>query len=192
MDLLELKGFAEKKADNLIQAIESSQNQSLSRLINALGIRGVGEVMASDLAHYYADLDQLAEATQEELEAFEGIGPNISLAIVDWFSRGVNREIIRKLRTAGVWPRSSTNQDQIQASDKLSGQNFVITGTLTGWTRSEAKKFIQAHGGKVTSSLSRKTNYLVAGDNPGSKLGKAKELGVQLIDETELLGLAGE
>lgn len=192
MDLLELKGFAEKKADNLIQAIESSQNQSLSRLINALGISGVGEVMASDLAHYYADLDQLAEATQEELEAFEGIGPNISLAIVDWFSRGVNREIIRKLRTAGVWPRSSTNQDQIQASDKLSGQNFVITGTLTGWTRSEAKKFIQAHGGKVTSSLSRKTNYLVAGDNPGSKLGKAKELGVQLIDETELLGLASE
>jgi DNA ligase (NAD+) len=184
-DLLKLEGFAEKKADNLLAAIEASRRQPLARLITALGIRGVGEVMAADLARVYPDLEALSRATLDELQTIEGVGPNTAQAIVDWFARPANRQVIAKLRAAGVWPRAEAPAQPVGAQP-LAGLTFVITGTLPTMSREEAKEYIQAHGGKVTDSVSKKTSYLVAGEAAGSKLAKARELGVPILDETGL------
>jgi DNA ligase (NAD+) len=185
--LLALEGFAEKKADNLLAAIEASRAQPLARLINALGIRGVGEVMAADLARAFANLDALCAATLDDLQAIEGVGPNIAAAIVDWFARPANQTLLAKLRQAGVWPQSAgPAQAAPVGAQPLAGQTFVITGTLPTWSREEAKAFIEAHGGKVTDSVSKKTSYLVLGENPGSKLTKAQSLGVPILDENAL------
>jgi DNA ligase (NAD+) len=188
-DLLALEGFAEKKADNLLEAIETSKDQSLQRLIAALGIRGVGEVMAGDLARQYPDLDALAKADFESLQAIEGVGPNIAQAIVDWFERPANRALLEKLRSAGVWPERETSEG-MEAPQSLEGMTFVVTGTLDGFTRDEIKTYIEGRGGKVTGSVSKKTSYLVLGENPGSKLDKANALGVQVLNEAELRRLA--
>jgi DNA ligase (NAD+) len=187
-DLLKLEGFAEKKADNLLAAIEASKSRPLGRLINALGIRGVGEVIANDLARCYPDLDALARASVEGLESIEGIGPNIAYAIVDWFARPANQRVLQKLRAAGVWPRAEEVATAVE--QPLAGLTFVVTGTLSGFTRQQVKQFIQEHGGKVASSVSRKTDYVVVGENPGSKYNKALELGVKVIDEGTLRQLA--
>lgn len=189
-DLLKLEGFAEKKADNLLSAIQASKDRPLSRLINALGIRGVGEVMAADLARYYADLDQLSRATIDDLLKIEGIGPNIAQAIVDWFNRPANQVVLKKLRAAGVWPSSTPGQPGEAAELPFSGKTFVVTGTLQGFTREGVKDFIESRGGKVTDSVSKKTSYLVLGENPGSKLDKARSLGIEVIDEAALRRLA--
>jgi len=188
--LLDLEGFAEKKADNLLQSIEASKNQSLPRLVNALGIRGVGEVGAGDLARAFSDLDLLATASYEELQTVEGIGPNIAQAIVDWFCRPANQVILEKLRAAGVWPRMITARVEAEGSKPLDGLTFVVTGTLTNFTRESVKEFIETNGGKVTDAVSKKTSYLVLGENPGSKFEKARSLGVKVIDETALHRLA--
>lgn len=188
--LLELEGFADKKADNILHAIERAKQQPLHRLITALGIRGVGEVVAGVLSERYPDLDALSSTTREELEQIEGIGPQIAQAIVDWFNRPANRHVLEKLRAAGVWPKV-----EIQAEAKeglpLSGMTFVITGTLPGISREEAKEFIQRHGGKVASAVSQKTTYLLVGENPGSKLNKAQELGVKVLGWEGLQRLIG-
>lgn len=189
-DLLPLEGFAGKKAENLLAAIEASKARPLARLLNALGMRGVGEVMAAELAPRYPSLDALAEASQEALESIEGVGPNIAAAIVDWFSRPRNREVLRKLKTAGVWPMEQAAPAQVSALP-LEGLTFVITGTLPTMSRAEAKDFIQAHGGKVTGSVSKKTDYLLAGEDPGSKLQKAQALGIPVIDEARLREMSG-
>ncbi len=189
-DLLRLEGFAEKKAQNLLNAIQASKSRPLARLINALGIRGVGEVTAADLARHYPDLEALSKASLEELMQIEGIGPNTAQAIVDWFSRPGNQRVLEKLKAVGVWPRSETAAPAGLAP--LSGLTFVITGTLSGFSREEAKAFIEAHGGKVTDSVSRNTSYLVVGENPGSKLQKARQLGVPLLDEEGLKRLIRE
>lgn len=189
-DLLRLEGFAEKKAQNLLDAIQASKSRPLARLINALGIRGVGEVMAAELARHYPDLDALSKATVDELMQIEGIGPNIAQAIVDWFARPGNQRVLEKLKAAGVWPKAEKPTEAVQAP--LAGLTFVITGTLSGFTREEAKAFIEAHGGKVTDSVSRNTNYLVVGENPGSKLQKAQQLGIPILDETALRRLIEE
>lgn len=189
-DLLKLEGFAEKKADNLLSAIQASKDRPLSRLINALGIRGVGEVMAADLSRYYTDLDQLSRATIDDLLAIEGIGPNIAQAIVDWFTRPANQVVLNKLRAAGVWPRSVPGQPVETTELPFSGKTFVVTGTLQGFSREGVKDFIETRGGKVTDSVSKKTSYLVLGENPGSKLEKARSLGVEIIDEATLRRLA--
>jgi DNA ligase (NAD+) len=190
--LLALEGFADKKADNLLAAIASSRAQPLARLINALGIRGVGEVMAADLARVYPDLDALAAASLEDLQGIEGVGPNIAAAIVDWFARPANRALLAKLHQVGLWPLS-TNQAQAApaGAQPFTGQTFVITGTLPTWSRDDAKSFIESNGGKVTDSVSKKTSYLVLGENPGSKLAKAQSLSVPIIDEASLRKLAG-
>lgn len=188
--LLELEGFADKKADNLIRAIEQSKRQSLARLIAALGIHGVGEVMAAELARRFPDLDALAKANAGDLQEIEGVGPNTAEAIADWFSRPFNRAVLKKLKAAGVWPRGGTANVQSRASNALAGLTFVVTGTLPSMSRDEAKAFIEAHGGKVSDSVSKKTSYLVLGENPGSKLEKAKSLGVKIINENELKKLA--
>jgi len=184
-DLLTLEGFASKKAYNLIAAIAASHQQPLARLINALGIRGVGEVLASDLTAHYPDLEKLSHATPEELQQIEGVGPNIAEAIVYWFARPANQAVIKKLKAAGVWPEAEIKK-QVTGPAPLSGLTFVVTGTLTGFSRESVKEFIQSLGGKVTDNVSKKTSYVVAGEAPGSKLDKARQLGVAVIDEEGL------
>lgn len=185
-DLLPLEGFAQKKAENLLTAIESSKHRPLARLLASLGIRGVGEVMAAELSARYADLDALALAKIEDLEAIEGVGPNIAQAIVDWFSLPKNLALVAKFKSLGVWPVAEV-KDKDSGVQALDGKVFVVTGTLSQFTRSEIKEFIKQQGGKVTGSVSQKTDYLVAGENAGSKLEKANELGVTVISEADLL-----
>ena len=186
-DLLGLEGFAEKKAENLLDAIAVSRTQPLPRLINALGIRGVGEVMAVDLVRHYPDLDALGAATVAELMEIEGVGPNIAEAIVDWFAQEKNRQLLQKLRQNGVWPVAVS--PAVTRTQALAGLNFVITGTLPTYSREDMKDLIQQHGGKVTGSVSKNTSYLVVGESPGSKLDKARKLGVAVLDEAGLLAL---
>ncbi len=174
-----------KIADNLLAAIAESKKQPLARLVAALGIRGVGEVVARDLAQAFGSLDALAAASAEQLQTVEGIGPNIAAAIVDWFGREQNRKVLEKLKAAGVWPQSSTVHGP-SSTGALAGLTFVVTGTLAGFTREGVKEFIEAHGGKVSDSVSRNTDYLVLGEAPGSKLQKAQALGVKIIEEEEL------
>ncbi|MFZ5905386.1 MAG: NAD-dependent DNA ligase LigA [Chloroflexota bacterium] len=190
--LLELEGFADKKADNLLASIANSKNQSLARLITALGIHGVGEVMAGDLSRHFEDLDTLAKAKPDDLQQIEGVGPNTAEAIVDWFARPMNQKVLKKLKSVGMWPAGGQlSVVGSQASDKLTGLTFVITGTLPTLSRDDAKAFIESHGGKVTDSVSKKTSYLVLGESPGSKFDKAKSLGVKIIGEEELRKLVG-
>jgi DNA ligase (NAD+) len=189
-DLLRLEGFAEKKAENILNAIAESKNRPLNRVIIALGIRGVGEVTANDLAKKYRSLDELSKATFEELQMIEGIGPNTAQGIVDWFSRPVNQRVLQKLRERGVWPVAQEAPEAREIRRTLEGQTFVVTGTLSKFTRDEVKQFIEERGGKVSESVSKKTNFLVVGENPGSKLAKAQELGVPIINEDTLLKLA--
>lgn len=185
-DLLALEGFADKKAEKLIQSIDGSRSRDLSRLLAALGIRGVGEVVANDLAQIYQSLDNLAEAKTSDLEAIEGIGPNIADSVVEWFAKPGNRKVVKKLRRAGKW-ESSIPGDLVDQTAE--GMIFVLTGSLENMKRSEAKTLIEARGGKVTGSVSKKTSYLVTGASPGSKLDKARSLGVQVMDEAGLLRL---
>jgi DNA ligase (NAD+) len=187
--LLKLEGFAEKKADNLLDAIQASKSQSLNRLINALGIRGVGETTALDLTGQFNNLDSLGSASVETLEDIEGIGPNIAQAIVDWFARPVNQKVLRKLKNAGVWPSVDLTFQPLE-SQPFTGFTFVVTGTLNKFSRSEAKEYIQSLGGKVSGSVSSKTDYVVAGENAGSKLTKAQDIGIKVISEGELIQMA--
>jgi DNA ligase (NAD+) len=184
-DLLKLEGFAGKKADNLINSIDQSRNQTLGRLTIALGIRGVGEVMANDLANRFQDLDEMGKATAGQLQQFYGVGPNIAGAIVDWFANEANQKVLRKLCAAHVWPSRQANVGT-SLPQTLSGKILVVTGTLSGFSREQVKEFIQAHGGKVTDSVSRSTDYLVVGEDPGSKVDKARQLGVALLTEEQL------
>lgn len=190
--LMNLDGFAEKKADNLLLAIEDSRGRSLARLITALGIHGVGEVVAGDLAGYFLDLDMLSRAAVDDLQKVPGIGPNTAQAIVDWFARPANQDVLRKLRKAGVWPRVQLITAQPGATGPFAGLTFVVTGTLPTLSREGVKAYIQERGGKVTDSVSAKTSYLVAGEGPGSKLDKAQALGIPVLDEAGLRRLAGE
>jgi DNA ligase (NAD+) len=190
-DLLKLEGFANKKADNLIAAIEASRQQTFGRVIIALGIRGVGEVMANDLARHFMDLDELQKAQLHDLRRIAGIGPNIAESILDWFANAANQKVLKKLCAAVVWPkRQSVTENALPQT--LAGKTFVVTGTLIGFSREKVKEFIQSHGGKVTDSVSKSTDYLVVGEDSGSKVDKAKELGVKLLSEGQLTKLASE
>ena len=177
-----------KIADNLLESIETAKGRPLNRLITALGIRGVGEVMAGDLARTYPDLDALSKARLDDLLEMEGVGPNIAQGVVDWFARPANQKVLKKLKTAGVWPTGGAKLAARTGS--FSGLTFVVTGTLEGFSREGVKDFIEQQGGKVTDSVSKKTSYLVLGAEPGSKAEKAKTLGVKIIGEAELRKLA--
>ena len=184
--LLTLEGFGDKKADNLLSAIKQSKSQPLERLITALGIHGVGEIAARDLAQHYRDLDKLAQASLEDIQTLPGFGPNIAQSIIDWFAQPHNQALLNKLKAAQVWPivPEASNQTENLA---LSGLSFVITGTLPTLTRNEAEEMILKHGGKVTSSVSKKTSYLLLGSEPGSKYDKAKTLQVPILNEEDFL-----
>ncbi len=188
-DLLKLEGFAEKKAENVLQAIANSKSQSLARLIVGLGIRGVGEVVALDLAKRFKSLDALMAAPLEELQEIEGIGPNTAQAIVDWFRQPRNRELLEKFRAAGVYPIEREKKTE-ETKQTFAGMTFVVTGTLQHFTREEVKNYIEQRGGKVTDSVSKKTHYVLVGENPGSKLEKARSLNVPVIDEAKFLEMA--
>jgi len=184
--LLTLEGFGDKKADNLRSAIEKSKSQPLERLITALGIHGVGEIAARDLAQHYRDLDKLAQASLEDIQILPGFGPNIAQSIIDWFAQPHNQALLKKLKAAQVWPIVVDAPAQT-GNLALSGLSFVITGTLPSLTRTEAEDLILKHGGKVSGSVSKNTSYLLLGSEPGSKYDKAKALQVPILSEEELL-----
>jgi len=181
-----------KIAENLLAAIAESKSQPLSRLITALGMRGVGEISARDLAAHFSSIDLLAKASVDELQAVDGVGPNIAAAIVDWFQRERNLVVLEKLKAGGVWPVHAQVSQGLGQTGPLGGMTFVVTGTLPGLSRDGVKEYIESHGGKVIDSVSKKTSYLVLGENPGSKHDKALALGIPVINELELRQLCGE
>jgi DNA ligase (NAD+) len=188
--ILPLEGFAEKKVSNLMAAIDASKERSPARLLTALGIQGVGVTVAQLLMDHFGSLDTLAAAPQEELERIPGIGPKLAASVVDWFSHEPNRQVVEKLKAAGV--RTKAEKVEIAGGQPLEGLTFVITGTLPTMSREQAKAFVQSHGGRVTGSVSGKTDYLVAGERAGSKLSKAEKLDVPVLDEDALKRMVGE
>jgi DNA ligase (NAD+) len=187
-DLLRLEGFAEKKAKNIISAIHDSKNRSLANLITALGIHGIGEVAAEELASRFRDLEELSKVKPADVEKIEGFGPSTAEAVAQWFSLKENIDVIEKLRAYGVWPISKVNKTFQKKT--LEGLSFVVTGTLTDFTREGLKGYIKKFGGKVSGSISSKTDYLVLGEDPGSKLEKARSIGVKVIGENEIIKMA--
>ncbi len=189
--LLALEGYGEKKVANLMAAIAASKSRPPARLLTALGIKGVGEVVAEDLMAHFGSLAALAAASVDELQTIPGIGPVLAQSIADWFSQAPNRHVVEKLVAAGVTMAQAKAEAEAEAEVEvevkvLAGLTFVITGTLPSMSRDDAKAFIKAHGGKVTDSVSKNTSYLVAGEAAGSKLDKATQLGVPVIDEAAL------
>jgi len=166
-----------------LEAIENSKQKPLSKVITALGIKGVGEVMASELARRFSNLDELSKATVEQLLTIEGIGPNIATQIVEWFEEERNQQILRKLKEVGVWPQIETDNISQSVNSPLSGKVFVVTGTLSHYSRNDIKELIENLGGKISSSVSKNTDFVLVGENPGSKSDKAQELGVNILDE---------
>jgi len=182
----ELDRMGPKSAANLISAIDASRERTLSRFLNALGIRHVGETAARALARAFGSIDRLAAASQDDLTALDGIGPEMATSIVAFFADRANQAMLAELAHAGVRPTA----DSTPAGGILAGKSFVLTGTLS-IPRNRAKDLIQSAGGTVVSSLSRKTDYLVVGEDPGSKLKKAKELKVTVVDEDALWTMLG-
>jgi DNA ligase (NAD+) len=189
--LAALERMGEKSAANLHAAIARSRNTTLTRLIYALGIRNVGESTARDLAQHFGSLDPLLAADAAALEEVPDVGPVVAESIVQFFAEPHNREVIAALRARGLkWPDAGPKRRAVEGAG--TGKTFVITGTLEGMSRDEARDYIQKHGGKVSSSVSKKTSYVVAGSDPGSKYEKALELGIDILDEGALRRLLGE
>jgi DNA ligase (NAD+) len=182
--LLSLEGYAEKGTDALLSAIETSRSQPLSRLLSALGIRHVGSIAAQLLARHFGTLDAVASASVDEIASVRGVGPIIAEGVVKYFKDDGAKRLIRKLRDARV---NFTEPRQVVAGGALEGKTVVITGTLPTLTRPKATEAVEKAGGRVTSSVSKATSFLVAGEEAGSKLEKARTLGVEVIDEAELL-----
>jgi len=180
-DLVPLERFAEKSAQNIVNAIQGSKNPPFWRLINALGIRFVGEATAQLLAQHFQTLKGLMEASEEDLLQVEGVGPQVAGSIREYFQNPRNRELIDKLKDAGVQEKPP----EPRTAGPLEGKTFVFTGSLSHLSREEAKALVTARGGKVGSSVSAKTDYVVAGAEPGSKYAKARELGVTILTEAE-------
>jgi len=181
--------MAEKSALNLLEAIEKSRTTTLARFIFGLGIRNVGEATAKDLARHFGSLDALLAADLEQLQQVSDVGPVVAASIRQFLAEEHNRGVVEQLRKAGVtWPEQvpAAGADRAGA---VAGKTFVLTGTLPTMTRDEAAALIEAAGGKVSGSVSKKTDFVVAGEEAGSKLAKANQLGVTVLDETGLLAL---
>ena len=186
-DLIALERVGEKSADNLLRQINESRTNDLSRLLYGLGIHHVGERTAKIVANEFDSIDDLLDAGQERLSSIFEIGPVVAASIAEWFREPRNRELIRRLKEAGVNTRRA--EQRSTASRNLEGKQFVLTGKLARFARDEAKQMIEQRGGRVTSSVTKKTDYLVAGEDPGSKLDRANELGVKVLDENGFLDL---
>ena len=184
--LMSLERFAEKSAENLIAAIESSKNAELDRLVHALGIRNIGQRAAALLCERFGDMESLLAAGKDDVSAIEGFGDVMAESVVKAFSEPHMRELIDKLRQAGV---NMSYTKQSTGDDRFAGATFVLTGTLPTMKRDEAKKLIESFGGKVSGSVSKKTSYVVAGEEAGSKLTKAQELGITILSENDLLNM---
>jgi len=182
--LLELDGFADKSASNAIEAIELSKRTPFSRVLLGLNIPDVGWVTAQSLARHFGSVDKLAAATQEEIVEVEGIGPERAEAIVEWFADDDNRALVEDLRQLGL--RFEAGPEERPVEGPLSGSTYVITGTLEGFSRDEARTALEAKGAKVADSVSKKTTGVVVGESPGSKAAKAEQLGVPVLDEAAL------
>jgi DNA ligase (NAD+) len=186
-NLLSLERMGEKSAQNILDEIENSKKLPLDRVIYGLGIRFVGERTAQFLAEHFGSMDALEKASVEELQNVDEVGPRIAESIAEFFSIPANRKLVERLREAKL----TLTGEKKQRGTKLAGKTFVLTGTLPHFTRDEAKKMIEDAGGKVTGSVTKKTDYVVAGSDAGSKLGKARELGVAVIDEKQMEELVG-
>jgi DNA ligase (NAD+) len=189
-DLLSLERMGDKSAQNVLDEIDNSRKLPLERVIYGLGIRFVGERTAQFLAEHFGSMDALMEATEEELQQVNEVGPRIAQSIVEFFAEAKNRDLVKKLREAGLTFAGKKKE----RGTKLAGKTFVLTGTLERYSRDQAKKMLEDAGGRVSGSVSKKTDYVVAGSDAGSKLDKAKELGIAVIGEKELdqlLGSAG-
>lgn len=185
--LSELERMAKKSADNLIAALEKSKSTTLPRFLFALGLRGVGETTARNLAHFYGSLEKIRHASEEKLQEVSDIGPIVAAHIVTFFHQSHNMEVIDRLIEAGVnWPDIQVSNSNYKP---LTGKTFVVTGTLNRFSRQEAKELLQGLGAKVSGSVSKKTDYLLAGEKAGSKLGKAETLGVKILDENGFLSI---
>ncbi|MBZ5528982.1 MAG: NAD-dependent DNA ligase LigA [Acidobacteriia bacterium] len=186
--LAALERMGEKSAQNLLNEIEASKKNSLARLIFALGIRFIGERTGQLLAEQFSTLEELAAASEEQLVEVPEVGPKVAASIAEFFSEPANRELIKRLRKAGVHPTAEKREVK---SQKLAGKSFVFTGALAHRSREEAGELVQQHGGKVSGSVSKKTDYVVVGADPGSKHDKARELGVTILSEAEFEKLLG-
>jgi DNA ligase (NAD+) len=180
--LANLDRMGDKSADNLIAAINQSRNTTLARFIFALGIRHVGETTAKDLAKHYQSVDALMEASLEDLLTVKDVGPVVADSIISFMQEAHNREVIEQLLASGM--QLAVEEKIISAA--LAGKTFVLTGTFPTMTRDEAKDILEKAGAKVAGSVSKKTDYVVAGEDAGSKLAKAAELGVPVIDEVAM------
>ncbi|MEX0856633.1 MAG: NAD-dependent DNA ligase LigA [Balneolaceae bacterium] len=187
--IIGLERMAEKSAQNLIDAIHQSKKQPFERVIYALGIRFVGKTVAKDLAKAFKGMDALAAATEEELVAVDSIGPSIAESVFEFFRKETNVEIVSRLKEKGL---QFEQKEQVLASNVLEGKKIVLTGSLPTYTRDEAKALIEKHGGKAVSSVSKNTDFVLAGESAGSKLEKANELGVAVLTEEEFRHIIGE
>jgi DNA ligase (NAD+) len=181
---VQLERFADQSAGQLVQAIADSKARPLSSLLFGLGIRHVGKTVAVLLARRFGTMEALAGADEELISAVPGVGPTIAAAVHGWFANPKNRALVGRLAKAGL---RLDEPDAVSAGGPLEDLTFVLTGTLPTLSRDEAKAVIERAGGRVTGSVSRKTDVVVAGEEPGSKLEKARELGIEIIDEAELL-----
>jgi DNA ligase (NAD+) len=185
-DLLSLDRFAEKSARNLLSAIESSKKTTLARFFYALGLRHVGDVTAQLLADHFGSMKALMDAGEEELKSVEGIGPEVASSIRSWFGDNHNLRLVRRLLDAGTKFTDLHEKRALPLKDKV----FVFTGGLSSLTREQAKNIVRDLGGQIASTVGHKTDYVVVGEGPGSKLQKAVELRIQILSEEEFLALA--
>jgi DNA ligase (NAD+) len=186
-DLIALERMGEKSADNLLAQINESRDRDHSRLIYGLGIRHVGERTAQILAAEFDSVDELMRAGEERLAQIFEIGPVVAASIAEWFRESRNRELVARLKRSGV---NTARKEQRKAESRaLEGKQFVLTGKLARFSRDEARQMIEQRGGRVTASVTKKTDFLVVGEDPGSKLDRAGELGVEVLDESRLLDL---
>jgi len=185
--LAALDRMADKSAQNVLAALEKSKQTTLARFMYGLGIRHIGETTAKDLAKHFGSLDAIMEASEEQLLQVNDVGPVVAHSLRTFFDQAHNREVMEQLRAVGItWPEGDP---VIQQAQPLLGKTFVITGTLPTLGRDEAKDMLEAAGAKVSGSVSKKTHYVLAGAEAGSKLDKAKELGVPVIDEAQMLAM---
>ncbi|MCI0524114.1 MAG: NAD-dependent DNA ligase LigA, partial [Acidobacteria bacterium] len=189
-ELIALERMGAKSADNLLQQIEASKEAGLARLVYALGIRHVGERTASILANYYGSVERLSASTSEELANIHEIGEVVASSVHEWFQSSQNRKLLKRLAEAGVKMETASAGGR-RVARVFEGKTFVLTGTLPTMKRDDAKEYIEARGGRVSGSVSKKTDFVVAGDEAGSKLTRAQELGIPVISQDELLNLGG-